>query len=405
MADAAKSDDIEDVLSSIRRLVSENQPVARPTMPEAAEDAAPAAPTDESASDKLILTQALRVTDPEDPWRTISPRAEGPEPGHDPAAPAPVFGTGDTIDATETPSVEDAHGAPRDHEESTSEWEHEIWGDGPVSVDDADPQLLADQWEDGDLTPPAEASDPGDALEAPLDVTEAVFGGPQDDGATSDGQDDTDLPPLSFIRSTSSVSAYEPEDDNDAINEDDLPSATLDLAEVRSARDVGTETPVREDSNAQRVKVQILRPVPDSAQEPDADAPPEAQPEVDETAEVDPLEALETVVTEFSGSPDPADPADWSDLASGSEAAETTAASDGAQVFGASPDFEDLGSDSPFTFPDESDGFVDEDTLREIIAEVVREELQGEMGVRITRNIRKLVRREIRLALSAQDLD
>lgn len=48
---------------------------------------------------------------------------------------------------------------------------------------------------------------------------------------------------------------------------------------------------------------------------------------------------------------------------------------------------------------------MDEEALRDIIAEVVREELQGDMGVRITRNVRKLVRREIRLALAAQDIE
>jgi hypothetical protein len=48
---------------------------------------------------------------------------------------------------------------------------------------------------------------------------------------------------------------------------------------------------------------------------------------------------------------------------------------------------------------------LDEETLRRIIAEVVREELQGELGERITRNLRKLVRREIRLVLAADELD
>lgn len=57
-----------------------------------------------------------------------------------------------------------------------------------------------------------------------------------------------------------------------------------------------------------------------------------------------------------------------------------------------------------------SDGFaedhvLDEDTLREIVAEVVRAELQGALGERITRNMRKLVRREIHRALAAQELD
>lgn len=54
--------------------------------------------------------------------------------------------------------------------------------------------------------------------------------------------------------------------------------------------------------------------------------------------------------------------------------------------------------------PDD-EGYLDEETLRRIVAEVVREELQGALGERITRNVRKLVRREIRLALAAEELD
>jgi hypothetical protein len=53
----------------------------------------------------------------------------------------------------------------------------------------------------------------------------------------------------------------------------------------------------------------------------------------------------------------------------------------------------------------DEEGFLDEETLRRIVAEVVREELQGALGERITRNVRKLVRREIRLVLAADELD
>jgi len=67
---------------------------------------------------------------------------------------------------------------------------------------------------------------------------------------------------------------------------------------------------------------------------------------------------------------------------------------------------EDLGdTESPFSFPSPEDSILDEETLREIIAEVVREELQGTLGQHITRNVRKMVRREIRLALAVEDLD
>ncbi len=47
---------------------------------------------------------------------------------------------------------------------------------------------------------------------------------------------------------------------------------------------------------------------------------------------------------------------------------------------------------------------IDEETLRDLVSEIVRQELQGALGERITRNVRKLVRREIQRALTAHDL-
>ncbi len=46
----------------------------------------------------------------------------------------------------------------------------------------------------------------------------------------------------------------------------------------------------------------------------------------------------------------------------------------------------------------------DEDKLRQMVADIVRTELQGPLGERITRNMRKLVRREIYRALETRDL-
>lgn len=48
---------------------------------------------------------------------------------------------------------------------------------------------------------------------------------------------------------------------------------------------------------------------------------------------------------------------------------------------------------------------LDEEALRTLVAEVVREELSGPMGERITRNVRKLVRREIYRILSSKEFD
>lgn len=51
------------------------------------------------------------------------------------------------------------------------------------------------------------------------------------------------------------------------------------------------------------------------------------------------------------------------------------------------------------------DAVLDEDALRDLVSEIVRQELQGALGERITRNVRKLVRREIHRALTSQDFD
>ena len=45
---------------------------------------------------------------------------------------------------------------------------------------------------------------------------------------------------------------------------------------------------------------------------------------------------------------------------------------------------------------------LDEESLRELINSIVREELQGELGDRINRNLRKLIRREITQILEEQ---
>lgn len=55
-------------------------------------------------------------------------------------------------------------------------------------------------------------------------------------------------------------------------------------------------------------------------------------------------------------------------------------------------------------FPDQpapqDDALIDEDTLYDMVSEIVRAELQGQLGERITRNIRKLVRTEVARALA-----
>lgn len=59
--------------------------------------------------------------------------------------------------------------------------------------------------------------------------------------------------------------------------------------------------------------------------------------------------------------------------------------------------------------PEEGDAEVvgsimDEEALRALVGDIVRQELQGQLGERITRNVRKLVRREVNRALSEKNI-
>ena len=53
----------------------------------------------------------------------------------------------------------------------------------------------------------------------------------------------------------------------------------------------------------------------------------------------------------------------------------------------------------------QDDFFVDEEVLRSMVSDIVRQELQGRLGERITRNVRRMVRHEIEKALSLKALE
>ncbi|MET4130372.1 hypothetical protein [Roseovarius sp. MBR-6] len=72
------------------------------------------------------------------------------------------------------------------------------------------------------------------------------------------------------------------------------------------------------------------------------------------------------------------------------------------ESFARSWDAEDEAVAAPFEL---DEAVIDEEALRDLVAEIVRQELMGTLGERITRNVRKLVRREIHRALTSQDFD
>lgn len=69
----------------------------------------------------------------------------------------------------------------------------------------------------------------------------------------------------------------------------------------------------------------------------------------------------------------------------------------------AEPDLAEDDAETP-VLASEGEMVLDEAMLRELITDVLREELQGVLGQRITRNVRKLVRAEIARALASRDL-
>jgi hypothetical protein len=68
-------------------------------------------------------------------------------------------------------------------------------------------------------------------------------------------------------------------------------------------------------------------------------------------------------------------------------------------------DDETIELETPGMDPTLEAAMFNEDALREIVGELVRAELQGDLGDRITRNVRKLVRREIHHALATRDFE
>lgn len=112
-----------------------------------------------------------------------------------------------------------------------------------------------------------------------------------------------------------------------------------------------------------------------------AEVPSWAQQDGAEVAEDDAAPVMQGTLE-----PDPV----WADAAEASVIAELAEAPEQDELLDESPD---LGMR------------FDEDVLRELVRDILREELAGKMGERITRNIRKLVRAEIARSLAAHEFD
>ncbi|MEO0938623.1 MAG: hypothetical protein AAFY38_10765 [Pseudomonadota bacterium] len=298
MSEPVQNSNVEDVLSSIRRLVSEeDRPAAKAPDPE--------------PSDRLVLTPSLRVAEPAMP--DVLVEEDAPETAFE-AAPDALCQDDDAPQA----EAQGEDGIP--HYEVRAE---EAFGRAEADAEDAHA---------GDVEEPEEG-------QGVFDEGQRVF---------------------------------------DAGHEGAADHATA------SEQDAAADTDAEAD-------------IPDEIA-----AEPEAKPEPDAAASFATpqslsakIAALEEVIARRDDQ--------WEPDTAGADAYAGTEDADMAWEDAGADTFEDDPA-GPEVFAVDED-VLDEDALRDLVADIVREELQGALGERITRNVRKLVRREIHRALAAQELD
>lgn len=410
MSKAVTNEEVEDVLSSIRRLVSEDKrPLAglRSTPVEAVEpetgpveDAAETADEVPVEANRLVLTPALRVLPSER-------EAEADE-QQDTADDGPLdlgsvahntWSNDESDDIADDELPEEAAQADaqpmmlfpaakqKDDDPAMAALDalvHDAIESEAKSMEDAlDESDYGDEafW-DEDENDAEEEHVPSHAASDHSDLEDATF----DESDTWDLQEEEDAP-----RVTEDTGAHLSEDVQDDIKEDfDLVEEMASKAfeaddeledEVRAEPQEGAAAVARVPLTAKIAALEAaLRGTREQEWDPDGD-------EEDELALRDgPAMAWEDdVELDAKGEPYVApaqeEAAEHTEKAAEPEAQPAAAASSG------------------------DDQLMDEDALRELVSELVRAELQGPLGERITRNVRKLVRREIHRALTAQEME
>ncbi|MCB4378869.1 hypothetical protein FZX02_00075 [Synechococcus sp. MU1644] len=295
MSDPMTNTEVEDVLASIRRLVSDDNRQA---------------PESEAAasSDRLVLTPALRVTDDVEEERdSVDEAAAGDV--TDIADQEVPEAQQDDLPEDETPAFELTHEAPDEGSDDGDE----------TTLDDVE-----DKHED--TSAPEEHPIALDAVNLDQDTLMSI-------------QD-----------------AFDDVDDEDALATAEAEPTLNDEATTLSAKIAALETLIAGQTDEFE---------PDMAGDGEnAGTEPPALAWEDADEEVSPPEPSPHVEPQVDNARD-----------------------EGAQIFSSDEDV------------------LDEEALRDLVSDIVREELQGALGERITRNVRKLVRREIHRALAAQDLE
>lgn len=351
MSDPVTNAEIEDVLSSIRRLVSEEpSPFLNRKRP------APKAP------EKFVLTPALRIADTDAAPSTGAPsqdETESVEPEDREETPANVIDP-DTVAKHRQTLEQRIVELETALEQSPDEWEP----DGSETSRDASQQPLSFD----DVSGPADKSGEGEALFW-QDVDESS-------AETFDWREDPDDAEIANIKDV--ISGDDIDVAADKERGTDEADGALDLgSDTSGPKEISGAVAPAETVDDFKISSEPVDPVKDSD-----DTDPEKM--GDETLDSEPDPTAETTEN----------PAFWTSRSRPDDAADAWDREDGP----------DATSNAAGTDLFADDGVLDENALREMISEMVREELQGLLGERITRNVRRLVRREIQRALEMRDL-
>lgn len=361
MSDPVTNVEIEDVLSSIRRLVSNGRQ----------DSSAQAEPMDmpkKEPANRLVLTPSLRVDErqsdessgiapPEDEPHQIMSEPEG---GSD--------GQGDCDEsmqgeATIAADVQD------DHDESAQKEAIQEGDDAQARGE----QAQADEARDGE-------ADRKEASEPQHNATE-----PEGDIWLDTAETESEA--------ESADKAEVQEDNSEHLSADhDQPDEVAATADEATPQDAAA---AQSDLEAQAAEFEAAVASRDDQWEPDGDSADDyAGRRVTSLSWSDARDAAdEPEEEELSVDPD------WAEA---DDVASARHEQDWAQEAMPVPPVEKWGDEGGLSL---DDAVLDEEALRDMVSEIVRQELQGALGERITRNVRKLVRREIHRALTSQDMD
>lgn len=390
MSDPVSNAEIEDVLSSIRRLVSENatpelgpvaKEVAKPVAAETADHDAGA----HDINDKLVLTPAFRVheaTDPIDAPHQEDTDVSRIEDNEDPGVPSedgPVVPAVQTLHLTGALSVTQEDDSADEVASFNAEtapssdvvFSHRSVNEPQVNDPEGEPDTATGDMDTGDMQ----------TDETPGVVQAAVESHADDDPSASEGL---------WAPTETAEPTVEPDvqavQENPSDDQPDQHAQSLDhrVAELEAAvndsavefepdlgdavEDLGPGIFLRRRAEAETELGQ------GEAEEPCEEAPNVNRPDQNWEEFDAEVEAFVSGPDEIEGHAQPDHPAD--------ENPEDAILSDEEEI--------DL---------------LDEDMLRDLVGRLVREELQGEVGEKITRNARRLVRREVERALTLKSLD